>query len=209
MAGPRTLCNAAAIAACLIFAPFAEAQVSAAQQVQQLAPQLVVFAGSQANFESLANGLAQGLAVTLVGTTADGLQQTATFTPAGRMTPLQVAQRLEQARQQLITQGIAAPTPEQIAAALVPRANVAVQQAALPASTGASAAPVQAPTMTSATPFTRNTSDTPFSGNTSNSPLRGNTSDSRLPGNASNSPGTVAAPPNGTASPAAQMQGRR
>ena len=87
--------------------------------VSALAPQLVNFAGSTANFQNLVNGLAQGLPVTLIGITPDGLQQTATFTPSGAMSTVQIAQTLEQAREALITRGIAAPTPEQIGVALL------------------------------------------------------------------------------------------
>ncbi|MBV8031620.1 MAG: hypothetical protein JO035_08945 [Betaproteobacteria bacterium] len=87
--------------------------------VQRLAPQLVAFAGSPQNFQSLADGLALGTPVTLVGITPDGLQQTATFTPSAGMNALQVAQVLEQARQRLISNGISAPTPQQIGVALL------------------------------------------------------------------------------------------
>ena len=84
------------------------------QQNQGLAPQLVVFAGSQQNFQSLVDGLAAGVPVTLVTQSADGSTQTTTFTPNGTLTAAQVAQTLEAARQQLISRGIAAPTAEQI-----------------------------------------------------------------------------------------------
>ena len=83
-------------------------------EVQGLAPQLVLFAGSDQNFRSLVDGLAAGQPVTLVTQTADGFTQTATFTPVGTLTPLQIAQTLEAARQQLISRGIAAPTAQQI-----------------------------------------------------------------------------------------------
>ena len=52
-------------------------------QVERLAPQLVGFAGSPGNFESLVNGLAAGVPVTLTTATADGVTQTVTFTPPG------------------------------------------------------------------------------------------------------------------------------
>src|SRR3954467_10415129 len=113
---------AALAVAAALFAPaagFAQAQQNFSVQVQGLAPQLLAFAGSPANFQSLVNGLAQGVPITLVGTTAEGLQQTATFTPSGTMSSVQIAQTLEQARQALITRGIAAPTPEQIGVARV------------------------------------------------------------------------------------------
>jgi hypothetical protein len=88
-------------------------------EVQRLAPQLVTFAGSLANFQNLAAGLALGLPVRLTGATSDGFQQTATFTPAGPLSAVQVAQTLELARQSLISRGIATPTPEQIGVALL------------------------------------------------------------------------------------------
>jgi hypothetical protein len=88
-------------------------------EVQRLAPQLVGFAGSVANFQSLANGLALGLPVTLVSATPDGFLLTATFTPAGAMSALDVARTLEAARQQLISRGIATPSAQQIGVALL------------------------------------------------------------------------------------------
>jgi len=88
--------------------------VSAVQEVQRLAPQLVPFAGSDANFQNLVNGLSQGLPVTLTTITADGFLQTVTFTPASPMSSADIARLLETARQQLIARGIANPTAEQI-----------------------------------------------------------------------------------------------
>lgn len=97
-------------------------------EVQGLAPQLVTFAGSQQNFQSLVDGLAAGQPVTLVTQTPDGLTQTVTFTPVGTLTPLQVAQTLEAARQQLISRGIAAPSAQQI--------GITLAGGALPTTTG-------------------------------------------------------------------------
>jgi hypothetical protein len=88
-------------------------------QVLGLAPQLVAFAGSDANFRSLVAGLSQGAPVTLVSTTPDGLTQTVTFTPAGTMSATDVARTLETARQQLISRGVGAPTAVQIGTTLV------------------------------------------------------------------------------------------
>ncbi len=93
--------------------------VDPAQQVQLLAPQLVPFSGSAANFQSLATGLVQGTPITIQGVTPDGLLQTVTVTPTGPMTPTQAAQTLESARQLLITRGIAQPTAQQIGIALM------------------------------------------------------------------------------------------
>jgi hypothetical protein len=118
----RFLLFLAAAAAFAIQAP-AAAQTppvgtDAALEVQRLAPQLVAFAGSEANFRNLVNGLAQGLPVTLVTLTADGLIQTVTFSPSGTSSPTDIARTLESARQQLISRGIAAPTAEQIGVTL-------------------------------------------------------------------------------------------
>jgi hypothetical protein len=87
--------------------------------VQRLAPQLVAFAGSQANFQNLVTGLAQGTPVQLVTVLPDGSAQVVNFTPAGTLTTEQIAQTLEAARQRLIGLGIATPTAEQLATALV------------------------------------------------------------------------------------------
>lgn len=92
----------------------AQSAVPPALAVQRLAPQLVTFAGSETNFQSLVNGLAQGTAVQLSSALPNGFTQTVTFTPGAPMTPAQIAQVLEGARQQLIGLGIASPTAEQI-----------------------------------------------------------------------------------------------
>jgi hypothetical protein len=82
--------------------------------VQRLAPQLIAFAGSEANFQNLVNGLANGTPVQLTTTLSNGFSQTVTFTPSALGSPAQIAQILEAARQQLIGLGIGAPTAEQI-----------------------------------------------------------------------------------------------
>jgi hypothetical protein len=87
--------------------------------VQRLAPQLVVFAGSDANFQNLVNGLGAGTHVQLVTVLTNGTTQTVTFTPAASSSPTTIAQVLEAARQQLIGQGIGTPTAEQIAFTLM------------------------------------------------------------------------------------------
>jgi hypothetical protein len=165
-----------------------------ALQVEQLAPQLVAFAGSRANFENLVNGLATGSPVTLVTVGADGTLQSVTFTPSGApMSAVDIARTLENARQQLIANGIANPSAQQLGAVLaggllptplggtsvtglLPGASPAVQlQSTL--------TPLSAPnaaaggTTTSASPGARNTSDTTLPRNTSNSILPRNTSD--------------------------------
>jgi hypothetical protein len=118
----RQIRLATAAALMLAFQTGALAQMasatSAAQDVQSLAPQLVTFAGSDANFQSLVNGLSQGVTVTITTITADGFLQTVTFTPAAAMSSAEIARTLEAARQQLIARGIANPTAEQIGVAL-------------------------------------------------------------------------------------------
>lgn len=100
-------------------AAFAQTSVSPAQQVQLLAPQLVPFAGSPGNFDSLVNGLTTGVPVTLVTIATDGTLQIVTFTPGTALTAGDTARLLETARQNLIVRGIAAPTAQQIAASLL------------------------------------------------------------------------------------------
>jgi hypothetical protein len=93
---------------------FAQTAVPPAVTVQQIAPQLVTFAGSLSNFENLVAGLAEGSRVQLMSFLADGSAQVASFTPAA--VPVeQIAPALEAARQRLISLGIAAPTAEQLA----------------------------------------------------------------------------------------------
>jgi hypothetical protein len=88
-------------------------------EVQRLAPQLVGFAGGDVNFQNLATGLSLGLPVTLTTGVAPGVTQVVTFTPAGTLSPLQIAQTLEAVRQQLISVGVATPTAQQLGVALV------------------------------------------------------------------------------------------
>lgn len=116
---PARLLLAVALAtAC--HAALAQAQtVPAAVDVQRLAPQLVSFAGSEANFQSLVNGLASGTQVQLFTVLPNGFVQNVTFTPTAALTPVQVAQVLETVRQQLIGLGIGAPTAEQLGFALM------------------------------------------------------------------------------------------
>jgi hypothetical protein len=115
---PLRLVVAAALAV-VCHGALAQATVSPVVSVQQIAPQLVTFAGSQLNFESLVNGLAQGTPVQLVSVLPNGLTQTVTFTPAGTLNATQIAQVLEATRQQLIGLGISSPTGQQLGAALV------------------------------------------------------------------------------------------
>jgi hypothetical protein len=113
----------------------AQTTVPATVSVQRIAPQLVAFAGSQINFQNLVTGLAQATPVQLFTVLPDGFTQVATFTPSSRLTPEQIAQVLESARQRLIGLGIATPTAEQLALTLtggvVPTAFGGSQAAAL------------------------------------------------------------------------------
>ena len=82
-------------------------------------PHLVSFAGSSGNFAALVQGLSQGLPVTLLTPTADGQFQIVTFAPPFAGSAAEIARALESARTSLIARGIAAPTAQQIAVALV------------------------------------------------------------------------------------------
>ena len=100
-------------------AAFAQIPASPALQVQLLAPQLLAFSGSSANFESLVNGLTAGTPVTLTSVGPDAGVQIVTFSPGTSLTPVEAARRLEAARQSLISQGIASPSPQQLAISLM------------------------------------------------------------------------------------------
>jgi hypothetical protein len=117
---PRALFAAVAAVA---FGPGAFAQTTtfspSTQQVQFVAPQLIPFAGSTGNFESLVSGLTSGAPVTLATVAADGSLQIVTFTPVTAVPPGDAARLLETARQNLISRGVAAPTGAQIAASLM------------------------------------------------------------------------------------------
>ena len=93
--------------------------VPPAVTVQRLAPQLIAFAGSEANFQALVAGLTGGTQVQLFSVLPSGFTQNVTFTPTAALSPAQAAQVLEAARQQLIGLGIGAPTAEQLAFALM------------------------------------------------------------------------------------------
>ena len=178
--------------------------------VQQLAPQLVVFAGSPQNFQSLVNGLAQGTPIQLTTVLPNGSTQLVTFTPTGGLTPTQIAQVLESTRQSLIGLGIGNPTGEQIANALtggaVPTSTGSLARApvspTLQAQTNSAAAGATAPTPTtpvnvqlipSATPPAQvNTSDSPIpAGATSRTPILGNVSNTPTPPVATSTPPPV------------------
>lgn len=162
-----------------IQAPAAQAPVVPLPlQVERLAPQLVAFAGSQANFESLVNGLAAGVPVTLSTVGADNLTQTVTFTPPGGAvsTPVEIARVLEAARQQLISAGVASPNAQQIATVLAGTAVPATVGTTPPpgaaAAGGTVASPAQQIQSRNAPVAPQvNTSDSRSVGNTSDTPV--------------------------------------
>jgi hypothetical protein len=106
-------------AAAFAFSASVYPQAVTVQQVQLLAPQLLAFAGSSANLAALVSGMAQGLPVTLLAPTIDGQVQIATFTPPSIPDATGIARALESARASLISRGIAAPSAQQIAVALM------------------------------------------------------------------------------------------
>jgi hypothetical protein len=108
-----------AAAAALALSTAAFAQTTVSQQIQLIAPQLVPFSGSTGNFDGLVNGLTSGSAITLTSVGLDGSLQIVTFVPGITLSPLDAARALESARQSLITRGIATPSGQQLAAALV------------------------------------------------------------------------------------------
>lgn len=167
--------------------------VPPALEVQRLAPQLVLFAGGDVNFANLVNGLAFGVPVTLTTPLQTGLTEIVTFTPAGAMTPLAIAQMLESARQTLISRGVAVPTAQQLA--------IVLAGGTLTTSTGTSQV---TPLITPTTVNTAATSSSP-SLLGAGTPLR-NTSDSPLSRGISDTPATFtssqAAPPAPLATPA-------
>jgi len=115
---PRLISMIAALS--LGAAAFAQTPApSAALQVQLLAPQLLAFSGSSANFESLVNGLTLGTPVTLTTVSAGAGVQIVTFLPGTALTAADAARRLEAARQGLISRGIALPSAQQLAIALM------------------------------------------------------------------------------------------
>jgi hypothetical protein len=167
-------------------------------QVQRIAPQLVAFAGSQANFDNLVNGLAGGSPVTLTTVEPSGATQTVTFTPAAgaATSPAEIARTLEATRQQLIATGVATPTAQQLGSTLagtsvpvtlgtpvaVPGATAPGTPSATPGTglvPGAAAAggslPSAAEQIQSRPAAPRvNTSDNPAAGNLSDTPVPAN-----------------------------------
>ena len=197
----------------------APTQVSPALEVQRLAPQLIAFAGGDANFQNLVNGLASGTLVTLSTGT-----QVVSFTPAGKMTTLQIAQTLESLRQSLIQRGIATPTAQQLAIALaggaLPTALGTTQVNGVIATTtplGTNTAAQQSPAVSVQGTFGAPAAGTAAAGGTAG--IRSNTSDSPFPRGMSDTPPTAVpgvttgansapATPGATAAPEAGLRAR-
>lgn len=213
------------VVASLILSVPAFAQTVPALEVQRLAPQLIGFAGTEANFQSLVNGLALGTPVTLVSVTPDGLLQTATFTPSVRLSALEIARTLEQARQNLISRGIGLPNGEQIGVSLlggslatpvgsVPVAGLLTGSASASAGSSGPAAPgtdgltVSTQRIPQAAGTVPQASTQSPAATLSSQRLR-NTSDSPFTSNTSDTPAPGVAGPNGPPSPAQQLQNRR
>ena len=157
-------------------------------EVQRLAPQLVAFAGGQANFDNLVNGLAAGAPISLTTVLPTGGTQVVSFTPSGTMTTLQIAQTLENVRQSLITRGVGAPTAQQIATTLTGGALV----------TPAGTTPVNGVITTTATTSVQQQSPAVAIQNTfgqaaagGSTSIRSQTSDSRFPRGISDTPATT------------------
>lgn len=90
-----------------------------AQEVLAAAPQLEAFAGSKANFESLASGLRAGKTVRLVTITPDGMREIVSFTAAKPLSAEDTVRVLESARYHLLDRGRAAPSGWDIALVLM------------------------------------------------------------------------------------------
>jgi hypothetical protein len=104
----------------MLLAGNAPAQPTApAQEVLAVAPQLEAFAGSKANFESLASGLRAGKTVRLVTITPDGMREIVSFTAAKALSAGDTARVLENARYNLLDRGLGAPSGWDIALVLM------------------------------------------------------------------------------------------
>lgn len=178
---------AAALAAVCHGVGAQDGSAAPATVVQQLAPQLLAFAGSPQNFQNLVNGLAQGTPIQLSTVLPNGFTQVVSFTPTGgTLTPTQVAQVLESTRQQLIGLGIGNPTAEQIGAALtgstVPTPLSPTAQAQNNAGAGATSPTGVNVQLVPGAPARINTSDSPIpAGATSRTPILSNVSNTPIP----------------------------
>jgi hypothetical protein len=77
------------------------------------------WAQADINLQSLFAGLTQGTEVTLVTPLANGMAEVTSFSPPGRFSAAEAAGALELARQQLAALGVAQPSGQQLAVALV------------------------------------------------------------------------------------------
>ena len=161
-------------------------------EVQRLAPQLVAFAGGDANFQNLVNGLASGTAVTLTTVAPTGGTEVVTFTPTGKMTVLQIAQTLEGVRQSLITRGIATPNAQQLATALTGGTLVAPSGPTQVGGVVTTTTPNTVAQQQSPAVQIQNTFGQAAAGGSN--PIRNQTSDSKFPRGISDSPTNVMAP---------------
>ena len=93
--------------------------VAAALSAIVLTSACEVFAQAEANLQSLFVGLTQGTEVTLVTPLANGMAEVTSFSPPGRLSAAEAAGALERARQQLAALGVAQPSGQQLALALV------------------------------------------------------------------------------------------
>ena len=82
---------------------------------------LALEASAQAdvNLQNLLNGLTNGAEVTLVTRLANGMTEVTTFTPPARLSVADAASAIEFARRELAALGVAQPTGQQLAIALV------------------------------------------------------------------------------------------
>ena len=108
----------------LLLLAFAAATAAAqhgppASEILRIAPQLLSFAGSSANFERLASGLHGGTQVALVSITPDGMRETVAFTAASALSAGEIAATLAAAREVLLARGITQPSGWEIALALM------------------------------------------------------------------------------------------
>jgi hypothetical protein len=77
------------------------------------------WAQADINLQNLFAGLTQGTEVTLVTPLANGMAEVTSFSPPGRFSAADAAGALERARQQLAALGVAQPSGQQLAVALV------------------------------------------------------------------------------------------
>lgn len=197
----------------------------AAMQVQRQVAGLAPLAGSNANLQSLTQGLTSGTPITLTGATPGGTPTSTTFSaPGGAMSAFEASQALQFAGQLLAAQGIVNPTPDQVRAALLggtvtgPAGQVSLRgvlegrgtaQTAISGS-GTSDSPTVS---TSASPIIgTSASPTTVPGSATGAALGPTVPDRPAAGAreaSAPSPAAAAGPSNGAPSPAVQLQGRR